>query len=97
MHLRNWPVLIKSFILDKDDAVLSLSLLLHEVVERMVAAEFYAYEIDLLEEKVHQYLDLRKSIRLDYPNFMLNAKPKHHFIREAVIINHGVQLAEGQV
>ena len=87
MHLRNWPSLIKRFILDNDDAVLSLSLLLHEVVERMLATEFYAYEIDILEEKIRQYLDLRKTIRSEYPNFMVNAKPKHHFIREAIIIS----------
>ena len=85
VHLRNWPVLIKRFVVDCDDPVLSLGLKLHEVVERMVASEFYPYEIDLLEEKVYQYLDLRKAIRLDYPNLMLNPKPKHHFIRKLLM------------
>ena len=39
-----------------DDTVLGLGLRLHEIVERMSATEFYPYEIDILEEKVYEYL-----------------------------------------
>ena len=71
---------MRKFIKDENDPVLQLGLMLHEMVERMVAVEFYAYEIDIMEEQVYRYLNERQSIRSQYPTFMLRAKPKHHFI-----------------
>ena len=85
VHLRNWPLLIRTFVKDIDDPVLSLSLMLHEVVERMVASEYFSYEIDILEDKIYQYLNLRKAVRSEYPNLLLNPKPKHHFIRKVLL------------
>ena len=51
-----------------------------------MASEFHEYEIDILEEEILSYLDLRKSIRAEFPNLMKNPKPKHHFLREGCTI-----------
>lgn len=64
----------------EDDQVLDLGLLLHEIVERVVASEFREHEIDILEEKIYCYLDLRKKIRIEHPATILSPKPKHHFM-----------------
>ena len=84
VHLRNWPFMIRNFILDKDDDALSLGLLLHEVTERITCPEFREYEIDILEEKILNYLDLRRKVRENYPDLMPNPKPKHHFLLSSV-------------
>ena len=80
VHIRNWPLIVKKFIVDKDDSALALGLKLHELTERITAAEYYQYEIDLLDEVVIEYLDMRKKIRIDYPEFFKRPKPKHHFL-----------------
>ena len=80
VHVRNWPLVLKAFIVDKNDAVLALGLKLHEVTERLTATEFYPYEVQLLKEAVLEYLDMRKDIRLEYPQFLKRPKPKHHFL-----------------
>ena len=49
VHMRIWPFLVMKFIDENDDPVLCLGLLLHEIVERLTAVEFYTYEIDILE------------------------------------------------
>ena len=85
VHIRNWPFIIKKFIMRTDDPVLRLGLMLHEIVERLVALEFYEYEIDILEDQIISYLDLRKTIRDNYPNLMTNPKPKHHYLRKDAI------------
>ena len=36
-HMRNFPLLIRKFVRDKDDPALALSLQLHEIVERITA------------------------------------------------------------
>ena len=80
VHIRNWPLIIKPFIADRSDPVLSLGLKLHEVTERITATEFRQYEIDLLKEAVLEYLDMRKQIRLENTRIFLRPKPKHHFL-----------------
>ena len=82
VHLRIWPLLMMKFLDNNDDPVIRLGLLLHEIVERLTASAFYTYEIDILEEKVIEYLDLRKVIREEFPSKMVNPKPKHHFLRK---------------
>ena len=72
VHIRNWPLIIKNLVSNFDDPVVSLGLLLHEIVERLTAHEYFWYETIIVEEKIVQYLDMRKSIRLDYPNKMHN-------------------------
>ena len=86
VHSRNWPLVMKKFIADKDDAVLKLGLKLHEVTERLTATEYHEYEIDLLGEAIVDYLDMRKEIRLEFPESFKRPKPKHHFLREIVKI-----------
>ena len=75
------PLIIKHLVSDQEYSVLTLGLLLHEIVERLTAQEFFSHEIDIVEEKIVQYLELRKNIRLAYPNLMPSPKPKHHFLR----------------
>ena len=82
VHARNWPIVIKNLVKDSDDPVLLLGLKLHELVERLTANEYFPYEIGVLEEKLVQYLDLRKTVHADYPSLMPSAKPKHHFLRK---------------
>ena len=82
VHSRIWPLLIMKFDVDKQDPVLRFGLLLHEIVERLTAGEFYIYEVDILEEKIVEYLNMRKDIRAEFPSIMPNAKPKHHFMRK---------------
>ena len=81
VHLRNWPLIIRKLITDYEDPAFRLGLMLHEIVERLTAPEFFPYEIDIVEAKIVEYLDLRKAIRSDFPNLMPNPKPKHHFLR----------------
>ena len=81
-HIRNWPLIVKKFILDEDDMFLSLGLKLHEVTERITATEFVEYEIQLLEESIIDYLDMRKKVRSEFPDTFKKPKPKHHFMRE---------------
>ena len=82
VHARNWPLVMKKLVKHSDeDDVIELGLKLHELVERLTAIEFFPYEVDLLREKLVQYLTLRKSIREEFPSLMTNAKPKHHFLR----------------
>ena len=86
LKLRNFPLIIRSFVLNDDDIVLDLALKLHEIVERLCAPEFFLYEVKILEEKVIDYLDLRQKIRDEFQDLMPNAKPKHHYIRKHLLI-----------
>ena len=81
VHIRSFPLIAKKFRLDPTDPVLTFVISLHEIVERLTAQEFLSYEIDILEEKVHQYLELRSCLRTQYPDVVPNPKPKHHYIR----------------
>ena len=82
VHIRNFPLIIRRLVKDPDDPILSLGLLLHEVVERVTAQEFYPYEVDLLDEKINSYLETRKTIRNIYPGIVPSPKPKHHYMRK---------------
>ena len=81
-HIRNWPLIVKKYILDEDDVLLGLGLKLHEVTEHITAPEFVEYEIQLLEESIIAYLDMRKVVRSEFPDTFKRPKPKHHFMRE---------------
>ena len=82
VHLRNFPLVINRFVIDNEDPVLDLALKLHQLVERLCAYEFYSYEVSLLQDKIIEYLDLRKIVRNDHPDLLLNPKPKHHLMRK---------------
>ena len=77
-HIRSFPLIIRNFDIDENEPALSLSLLLHEIVERLTASSFEEYEIGLLEEKIIEYLDLRSELYGEYPNLLGNPKPKTH-------------------
>ena len=61
-----------------------VALKMHEITERITATEFLEYEIDLLDECVIEYLDMRKQLRSEFPEFFKRPKPKHHFMRRNV-------------
>lgn len=82
VHIRNWPLVIKNLVKNPEDDVIMLGLKLHELVERLTASEYYSYEIDLVEEKLVQYLELRKILQCQFPGLMPKPKPKHHFLRK---------------
>ena len=84
VHARNFPMMVKKFIAEKDDKVLEFALKMHEITERITATEFLEYEIDLLDECVIEYLDMRKQLRSEFPEFFKRPKPKHHFMRRNV-------------
>ena len=77
-HIRYFGMIVKSFVLDPSDSALELALKLVEITKRLRAEKFREYEIDIIEEQVMEYLDLRKTIYEEYPKLMGNAKPKHH-------------------
>ena len=79
-HIRNFPLLIRNFVKDKNEAVLRFGLLLHELVERITAPQFKSYEVDVLEEKIIEYLDHRQLLFEEYGSLLGSAKPKMHFM-----------------
>ena len=80
VHMRNFPLIIRKFVKNEEDPVLKLGLKLHELTERLTAAEFKNYEIDVLEEVIISYLDERKIIFEEYPSLLGTPKPKTHFL-----------------
>ena len=78
-HVRNFPFIIRKFVKDPEDQVLKLGLMLHEITERICAAEFEEYEVHVLEEKIIEFLDLRKEIFEEHP-VIGTPKPKTHFL-----------------
>ena len=83
--------MIKNLVKNPEDDVIMLGLKLHELVERLTASEYYSYEIDLVEEKLIQYLKLRKILQSQFPGLMPKPKPKHHFLRNDTN-NHGISI-----
>ena len=75
VHLRNWPLVVRMLIRNLDDPALALGLQLHEIVERLTA-----YELDVLEDRITEYLVMRAKLQMDYPTVMPKPKPKHHFL-----------------
>ena len=80
VHIRNFPVIMRSFTKDPEDTVLLFALKLVDVTNRVTATEFKYYEIDILEEKIVEYLDQRRVLMETYSNQLGTAKPKHHFL-----------------
>ena len=79
-HMRNFGFIIKPFVTDEEDEVLALGIKLAEIVERLTAVEFRPYEVDVLEDKILEYLDDRKVVYGDYPVLLGRPKPKTHFL-----------------
>ena len=80
LHLRCFGMLIQTFVQDYDDEALALAVELSEISDRLHAAEFREWEIEVLEEKIVQYLDLRKQVYDAYPNLLGTPKCKHHYL-----------------
>ena len=59
--------------------MLKLSLMLHEITERICAAEVEEYEVHVLEEKIIAFLDLRIEISEEHP-VIGTPIPKTHFL-----------------
>ena len=79
-HIRNFAFIIKPFVKDYENQVLALGLKLAEIVERVTAVEIRHYEVEVLEEKILEYLDDRKQVFDDFPHLIGKAKPKHHYL-----------------
>ena len=79
IHIRNFPLIIRPLVQDEADEVLQFSLLLADLTSRLTAVEVRGYEVEVLENKIIEYLDKRKSLFESYPE-LGTAKPKHHFM-----------------
>ena len=80
-HLRFFlPILlINDWIKDIEADIISLAVLLTEMTQRLTAEKFETYEIDVLEDLIIKYLDLRCCIE-EVNDFIGTPKPKHHFV-----------------
>ena len=79
VHIKCFPLIIRNYV-KEDNTIFHLGLMLHELVERLTASEFYEYEIETLEELIIKYLDERKEVFSEFPNLLGSAKPKTHFL-----------------
>jgi hypothetical protein len=82
LHIRCFGMIIDSLTDDtvQDDEVMALAMDLSRITERLTATEFREYEIDLVEEKIIEYLDKRKEVYTSFPELLGTPKPKHHFL-----------------
>ena len=76
VHLRNFPLIVRSFInnFEEEDEVLLLVLKLLDVTNRLAAVQYRSHEIDELEEKVIEYLNMRKKVHETYPNLLKKSR-----------------------
>ena len=90
-HIRNFCLLIRKFVQNKEEPALLLGLQLHEIVERVTANEFREFEISVLEDKIIDYLDCRQTLYNEYPHLLGSAKPKTHHLTHypEAIVNFG--------
>ena len=79
IHMRNFPLIIRPLVQDGDDEVLHFALLLADITSRLTAAELRGYEVEVLDNKIIEYLDERKRVFENYPE-LGTAKPKHHIM-----------------
>ena len=78
-HMRNFPLIVRSFIKDEDEPSFKLGLLLHDITERLMAVKFEEYELQILEERIISYLNDRKLLYENHP-ILGSPKPKMHFL-----------------
>ena len=89
IHLRNFPLImaLNNWIKDDTEIAWKLILVLHELTERITSDAFNLYEIEVLDEIIIDYLDLRKEVFQNHPTIG-KFKPKHHYLahyREAIL------------
>ena len=70
VHIGYFGLIISGFVQDSSDPVLALGMQLLELTERLTAEQFRLYEIDVIEEKVIEYLEARKLVYDEFPNLM---------------------------
>ena len=80
LHMRCFGTLIQQFVQDYDDDALCLGIELSDMTERLTADQFREYEVDQLEQNILDYLDHRKLVFSEFPTFIGNPKPKHHYM-----------------
>lgn len=79
-HMRCFGMVINNHVKDINDEVLDFGMELSEITERLTASEFRDFEIELLEDRIFNYLDMRKNIFDQFPDLLGTPKPKHHFL-----------------
>ena len=82
-HVRYFGLILKKIpgldenIVNEDAFKLAISLSKH--AEKLMAPAIRNYEVDLLEEDIMYYLDMRADMFQEFERFMGRPKPKHHF------------------
>ena len=96
VHIRNFPLVLKRLgkNIDPDDPIVELGLLLHSIVERATANEFFHHEIDILEDEICDFYDKRREAREQYENIFPRPKPKHHYLMYVLCI-HCLDIGDG--
>ena len=81
VHIRIFPyiLMMKNWIRNGDDPVLTLGIMLADITSRLTAEAFRSHEVNELEDLIVEYLNLRKRLLEEFP-LLGNAKPKHHFL-----------------
>ena len=81
VHIRVFPYImyLNKWIKEADDPVFQLALQLHEITAYLTAEAIRQHEIDILEELIQSYLNLRKVVYVVFP-VLGRPKPKHHFL-----------------
>ena len=81
VHIRIFSLILhmKGWVVDSQDPVLILALRLHDVTDRLTAEKYEPHEVDIIDNLVIEYLNLRKEVYNQYP-VLGNPKPKHHFL-----------------
>jgi hypothetical protein len=89
-RLFSYILMMKGWVVDSEDPVLLLARKLNDITDRLTAEAFRPHEIDILEDLILDYLDLRKQVYNEYP-VLGRPKPKHHFLSHygAAIRNFG--------
>ena len=81
LHIRIFLFILfeNGWIGDEGNKVIQLAILLTDLSLRITAEKIEAYEIDVLEEVIVKYLDLRKEMYEEFP-VLRHAIPKLHFL-----------------
>jgi hypothetical protein len=76
--IRYLPYILHDLVPNLADPVFDLLVRLHDIVELITAPILTTSEIDLMEVRITDYLDLRQDFVTD--DIVCSAKPKHHFV-----------------
>ena len=78
VHIRIFPLLIEEFIQDNEDEILQFVLLIVDITNRLMANKFSLFDIEVLEDKIIEYLNKRMELIDLFTEELGSAKPKHH-------------------